>query len=307
MEFQHFSVMLAECMDGLRIRPDGIYLDGTAGGAGHSQEIARRLTTGRLIALDQDPDAVQTASERLRPFPQAEVAAANFREMRRVLANRGIEGLDGVLLDLGVSSHQLDEAERGFSYHTEAPLDMRMSRSGLSAKDLVNTWPPEELERVLREYGEEPFARRIAQKIERARQEQEISTTLELAEIIKSAIPAARKREKHPCKRTFQAIRIAVNSELDSLSEGLDAAFESLNPGGRLVVLTFHSLEDRMVKRRFQEWCRGCTCPPDFPVCVCGNQPKADLVNRKPITASEEELAVNRRSRSAKLRILEKR
>lgn len=307
MEFQHFSVMLAECIEGLRVRPDGIYLDGTAGGAGHSQEIARRLTTGRLIALDQDPDAVQTASERLKPFPQAEVAAANFREMRRVLANRGIEGLDGVLLDLGVSSHQLDEAERGFSYRTEAPLDMRMSQSGLSAKDLVNTWPPGELERVLREYGEEPFARRIAQKIERARQEQEISTTLELAEIIKSAIPAARKREKHPCKRTFQAIRIAVNSELDSLSEGLDAAFESLNPGGRLVVLTFHSLEDRMVKHRFQEWCRGCTCPPDFPVCVCGNQPKADLVNRKPVTASEEELAVNRRSRSAKLRILEKR
>jgi len=306
MEFSHIPVMLDACMEGLAIKPDGDYLDGTAGGAGHSAEIASRLTTGRLIALDQDPDAVQTAAERLSAYPQARVFRENFRHMDELLRREGVEGLDGVLLDLGVSSHQLDERERGFSYQQEAPLDMRMSREGLSARDVVNTWPEEEIARILREYGEENFARQIAGRIVRARSEREIETTTELAELVKAAVPAASRREKNPCRRTFQALRIAVNEELASLSEGLDAAFASLRPKGRLVVLTFHSLEDRMVKRRFADWCRGCTCPPDFPVCVCGNRPKARLVNRKPLTASEQELAVNRRSRSAKLRVLEK-
>lgn len=306
MDFNHVSVMLGECIEGLSIKPDGIYLDGTAGGAGHSFEIAKRLTTGRLIALDQDPDAIQTATERLSGFEQATVIQANFRNMDSVLAELGIDKVDGILLDLGVSSHQLDEAGRGFSYHADAPLDMRMSQSGLSAKDVVNTWSAGELTRILREYGEEPFAARIAQNIVRARERKEIETTFELADLIRESVPAARRREKNPCKRTFQAIRIAVNNELDSLSDGLDRAFECLAGGGRLAVLTFHSLEDRMVKHRYLEWCRGCTCPPEFPVCICGNKPKARLVNRKPITASEEELAVNRRSRSAKLRIIEK-
>lgn len=306
MDFNHVSVMLGECVEGLAIKPDGTYLDGTAGGAGHSSAIAKCLTTGRLIALDQDPDAIRTATERLSMYPQAQVVQANFRNLQAVLQERLIGGVDGILLDLGVSSHQLDESARGFSYQADAPLDMRMSQSGLSAKDLVNTWSVNEITRILREYGEENFARQIAFKIEKSRQLKEIETTLELAEIVKSAVPAAARREKNPCKRTFQAIRIAVNSELDSLSEGLDQAFASLHSGGRLVILTFHSLEDRMVKHRFLEWCRGCTCPPEFPVCVCGNQPRARLVNRKPILASDEELAVNRRSKSAKLRILEK-
>lgn len=306
MEFQHVSVMLQECLDGLQIRPEGVYIDGTVGGAGHSREIAKRLTTGRLIALDQDPDAIKTATERLSPYSQAVVVQSNFREMGKVLRELSLDGADGVLLDLGVSSHQLDEAARGFSYHADAPLDMRMSQSGFSAKDLVNTWPEAELTRILREYGEEPFAPRIARHIVNARQQKAIETTFELADLVRLAIPAAKRREKNPCRRTFQAIRIAVNCELDSLSEGLDQAFACLKPGGRLVVLTFHSLEDRMVKQRFQEWCRGCTCPPEFPVCVCGNQPKARLINRKPVTATEQELTENRRSRSAKLRILEK-
>lgn len=308
MEFSHVSVMLKECIEGLAVRPDGNYLDGTAGGAGHSLEIAKRLTTGRLIALDQDPDAVETAAERLSEYPQAQVVQANFRSLDSVLQALSVNGLDGVLLDLGVSSHQLDEASRGFSYQSDAPLDMRMSQSGFSARDLVNTWPADEIARILREYGEENFARSIALRIQRQREVKEIETTfdLPLAEIVKAAMPAAARREKNPCKRTFQALRIAVNQELDSLSEGLEQAFASLHSGGRLVILTFHSLEDRMVKRRFQEWCRGCTCPPDFPVCVCGKEPRARLVNRKPLTAAPGELEVNRRSRSAKLRILEK-
>lgn len=307
MEFNHISVMLSECIEGLNIKENGIYLDGTAGGAGHSCEIAKRLQGGRLIALDQDPDAIQTATERLKPYGQAVVVKSNFRDMDTVLANMHITGVDGILLDLGVSSHQLDVRERGFSYLEDAPLDMRMSQQGISAKDIINTYTPEEIARILREYGDETFAWQIAKKIEKARKEKEIETTGELAELIKSAVPAARRREKNPCKKTFQAIRIAVNAELESLSDGLDRAFESLNSGGRLVILTFHSLEDRMVKQRFAQWCRGCTCPSDFPVCVCGNKPRAELVNRKPIIATDEEIEKNRRSKSAKLRILEKK
>lgn len=306
MEFQHISVLLQECMEGLHIRPDGVYVDGTAGGAGHSSEIAKRLTTGKLFALDQDPDAVAAATERLCVYPCAKVIQTNFRAMETVLHEEGIDGVDGVLLDLGVSSHQLDEGSRGFSYHADAPLDMRMCQSGASAKDLVNTCGVDELTRILRDYGEEKFARRIAVNIDRHRQVQPIETTLELAEIVKASVPASSRREKNPCKRTFQAIRIAVNGELEVLEEGLDAAFSMLNPGGRLAVITFHSLEDRLVKQKFARWCQGCTCPPDFPQCVCGNAPKAILVNRKPIVAGKEELLYNKRSRSAKLRVLEK-
>jgi len=306
MEFSHFSVMLPECMEGLSIRPDGIYIDGTVGGAGHSRAIAEKLTDGYLYALDQDPDAILTATERLRPYQAATVVQTNFSRMREALLPYGVTGVDGILLDLGVSSHQLDRAERGFSYHQDAPLDMRMSQSGFSAKDLVNTYSIDQLTAVLRDYGEERFAYRIACRIAKEREVKPIETTLELAEVIKSAVPAAARREKNPCKRSFQAIRIAVNGELQALEDGLTEAFEFLNPGGRLVILTFHSLEDRMVKQRFAAWCKGCTCPPDFPVCVCGNKPRAKLVCRKPMTAAKEELAVNHRSHSAKLRILEK-
>lgn len=306
MEFEHISVLLSECLDGLAIKPDGVYVDGTAGGAGHSAQIAKRLTTGRLFALDQDPDAVKTASARLAEYPCAKVIQTNFRFMDAVLAEQGVAGVDGVLLDLGVSSHQLDEGDRGFSYQQDAPLDMRMSQSGFSARDLVNTYSADELTRILRDYGEERFARNIAAQIVKARETAPINTTFELAEIIKRSMPAAARRDKNPCKRSFQAIRIAVNGELDALEQGLDAAFQVLNPGGRLVIITFHSLEDRMVKQKYAQWCQGCTCPPDFPVCVCGNQPKAKLVNRKPILASQEELQRNKRSHSAKLRILEK-
>ena len=306
MEFQHYSVMLKECIDGMHIKPDGIYADGTAGGAGHSSEIAKRLTTGKLLALDRDPVAVKTATERLQKYPAAAVIQANFSEIQRVCAEQGVDKLDGMLLDLGVSSYQLDTPERGFSYRQDAPLDMRMSQTGISAKDIVNTYSVAELNRIIRDYGEEKYAYQIAKNIVKAREDKPLETTMDLVDIIKSSMPAAARREKNPCKRTFQAIRIAVNSELESLSEGLQAAFEILAPGGRLVVITFHSLEDRIVKQAFAGWCQGCICPPDFPVCVCGHQPKAKLINKKPILPSEEELAVNSRSQSAKLRILEK-
>ncbi len=306
MEFAHISVLLKECIKGLNIKPDGIYVDGTAGGAGHSSEIAKRLTTGRLFALDQDPDAIAVANERLAPFEQAQVIQTNFSAMKDVLLEYHIKQVDGILLDLGVSSHQLDKGSRGFSYQVDAPLDMRMSQSGISAEDIVNTYSQEQLSRILWDYGEEKFARKIAANIVRKRAQKPIKTTFELAEIIKTSMPAASRREKNPSKRSFQAIRIAVNEELDVLSTGLDVAFELLNPKGRLVVITFHSLEDRIVKQKFARWCQGCTCPPDFPKCVCNHYPRAKLINRKPILASEEELNNNKRSHSAKLRILEK-
>ncbi|WRS27630.1 16S rRNA (cytosine(1402)-N(4))-methyltransferase RsmH [Oscillospiraceae bacterium MB08-C2-2] len=308
LEFEHISVLLHECVEGLNIRPGKIYMDLTAGGGGHSSAIARELTGGgRLIAVDKDPDAIRAAGEKLAPYPAAQVVQGDFGDFDRILDQLEITAVDGVLMDLGVSSHQLDVAERGFSYHQDAPLDMRMSQQGPGARELVNTADVLELERILREYGEEKFARRIAQRIVQHRGEQPIETTGELVEIIKEAIPApARRQGGHPAKRSFQAIRIAVNGELESLSCCLEQAFERLAPGGRLAVITFHSLEDRMVKQRFAEYCRGCICPPDFPICTCGKTPRAKLVQRKPILPNEQELEQNNRSRSAKLRILEK-
>ena len=307
MEFRHYPVMLAECLEGLAIKPDGLYIDGTAGGAGHSGEIARRLdpTKGRLVALDRDPEAVRTASERLAGLP-AKVVKANYSEMRAVLDSLGEDRADGILLDLGVSSYQLDNGARGFSYHQDAPLDMRMSCEGLSAKDIVNTYPAEELGRIIFEYGEEKYARSIAANIVRYRSEKEIETTFELAEIIKNSVPQKVRREKNPCKKTFQAIRIAVNDELGHLDKALDEAFDCLKVGGRLAVITFHSLEDRLVKQRFRSFATGCTCPPEFPVCVCGKTPRGRLLTNKPIEPSEKELSENNRSRSAKLRIIER-
>ena len=307
MEFSHIPVMLEECIEGLNIRPDGIYVDGTAGGAGHSSAIAARLNeNGRLIALDRDPDAVAVATERLSAFKNARVFHRNYSEIRAVLDELDIEYADGILMDLGVSSFQLDEGSRGFSYHSDAPLDMRMSKEGMSAADVVNTYSESELARIIFEYGEEKFSRKIASNIIKARENAPIETTLQLADIIRESVPQKARREKNPCKKTFQAIRIAVNGEFEHLSKGLDDAFRSLKAGGRLAVITFHSLEDRLVKQKFAEWCRGCICPPDFPQCVCGKKPQGKLINRKPLEAKEQELERNNRSRSAKLRIIER-
>lgn len=305
MEFNHIPVLLDECIDGLNIKPDGVYIDGTVGGAGHSKEIAKRLTTGRLIGIDRDPEAVSVARERLKGF-NAEVIEANFSELDGIMKEKEIPKADGILLDLGVSSHQLDEAQRGFSYHSDAVLDMRMSKAGISAKDIVNTYSYESLANIIFEYGEEKFSRQIAHAIVKNREEKEIETTSELADIIRSAVPQKARREKNPCKKTFQAIRIAVNDELGHISAALDKAFDALSVGGRLCVISFHSLEDRLVKQRFKEFCRGCVCPPDFPVCVCGKTPRGALVNKKPIEPGAHELEKNKRSKSAKLRIIEK-
>ncbi|MBQ5755014.1 MAG: 16S rRNA (cytosine(1402)-N(4))-methyltransferase RsmH [Oscillospiraceae bacterium] len=306
MEFSHVPVLLEECLEGLAIKPEGTYMDGTAGGAGHSKEIAKRLTTGQLVSFDQDPDAIATATERLAGLP-ARVVQSNFRYAKEVLEGLGIPALDGALLDLGVSSHQLDDAARGFSYRADAPLDMRMSQSGPTAADLVNTLSREELSRILRDYGEEPYAWQIAGKIVQKREEAPITTTLQLADLVASCMPpAVRRKDKNPSRRAFQALRIAVNSELDALNEGLDGIFDCLAPGGRFAIITFHSLEDRLVKNKFRHWATACTCPPEFPVCVCGGKPKAKLITRKPIEAKGQELEENRRSRSAKLRVLEK-
>lgn len=305
MEFKHFSVLLNESIDGLNIRPNGIYVDGTAGGAGHSLEIAKRLTTGKLIAIDRDPDAVKVATERLAGY-NAVVVHSNYSEISNILSELEIDGIDGMLLDLGVSSYQLDNAERGFSYHSDAPLDMRMSREGLSAYDVVNTYSYSQLMKILFEYGEEKFAKNIASNIVKARDVSPIETTAQLADIIRDSIPAKFRRDKNPCKKTFQAIRMEVNNELGGLSEALYKAFDSLNVGGRLCIITFHSLEDRLVKQRFASFAQGCTCPPEFPVCVCGKTPRGKLITRKPIEPSCEELEINNRSHSAKLRIIEK-
>ncbi len=303
MEFKHISVLLDEVIESLCIKPDGIYIDGTAGGAGHSSEIAKRLDKGMLYALDRDPDAVATATERLKGLP-AKVIQSNFSEMDSVMENLGISGVDGILLDLGVSSYQLDTAERGFSYHKDAPLDMRMSKSGITAGEIVNTFSEDELKNIFWRFGEEKFSGRIASKIVSVRENKKIETTLELAEVIASAVPAAARRDGHPARKCFQALRIAVNGELDALNTALDRAFNLLNKDGVLAIITFHSLEDRMVKLRFKEYTVGCTCPPDFPVCVCGKTPKGRLAHRKPIEPSTEELNNNPRSRSAKLRVI---
>ena len=307
MEFQHKTVLLEEAVDVLSVKPDGIYLDGTVGGAGHSRRIASRLKGGRLIALDKDPDAIAAATQRLAPYPFARVVERDFSRFDEVLDELGIPGVDGMLLDLGVSSHQLDRAERGFSYHQDAPLDMRMSQKGLSARDIVNEYDAGSLARLLREFADERFASRIADAIVRRRETAPIETTLELADLVAAAVPASARRDGHPARKTFQAIRIAVNGELDCLAEFLDKALDRLNPGGILAIITFHSLEDRMVKHRFAEWCTGCTCPPDFPVCVCGKTPRAKLVNRKPVEPTADQIQENYRVRSARLRAVQKR
>ena len=308
-EFHHVSVLLEECIEGLNIKPDGIYVDGTLGGAGHSSRIAALLTTGRHIGIDRDPIALKVAGERLAPWAdRVTLVHSNFCEIAKVLDDLNIDGVDGILLDLGVSSPQLDEAERGFSYMLDAPLDMRMnSQDSLSAHTVVNTWPYEELKRILYDYGEERYAPKIAAAICSRREQKPIESTLELVDIIRSAMPAAALREKqHPAKRSFQAIRIAVNDELGSVEKVMVDAIPRLNKGGRLAVITFHSLEDRIVKNAMANAAKGCTCPPNFPVCVCGKKPQVKLITRKPIVSGDEELEHNPRARSAKLRICEK-
>ncbi len=308
-EFHHVSVLLEECIDALNIKPDGIYVDGTLGGAGHSSRIAAKLTTGRLIGIDRDPVALKAAGERLAPFgDRVTLVHSNFADMDSALKDLGISGVDGILLDLGVSSPQLDDGQRGFSYMADAPLDMRMnSEDTLDAKQVVNQWSYEELKRILYDYGEERYAPRIASAICKRREEKPIETTLELVDIIRGAMPAAALREKqHPAKRSFQAIRIAVNDELGSVERVMERAVPCLNPGGRLAVITFHSLEDRIVKNAMAKAAKGCTCPPEFPVCVCGKKPQVKLVTRKPIISGDEELERNPRARSAKLRVCEK-
>ena len=308
MDFNHKTVLLDETLEFLNINPDGVYVDGTAGGAGLSSRIAFLMSKkGRLICIDQDPDAIIVCQDRLKEFSNVNIVHNNFSNIDDVVHNLGINKVDGIVLDLGVSSYQLDATERGFSYNKDAYLDMRMSKSGMSAFDVVNFLDINELKNIIFRYGEERFAARIAQKIADKRLHGTINTTTELAEIVKSAIPcSARRSGGHPAKRTFQAIRIYVNRELENLEVGLDKSFELLKSGGRLVVITFHSLEDRIVKERMVNWSRGCTCPSDFPICVCGNKPKAKVIHKKAIIPSKEELERNNRSRSAKLRICEK-
>ncbi len=305
MEFKHTTVLLKETVDGAYSDPKGVYADLITGGGGHSLELAKRLSGGRLICFDRDGEAIEAAGERLSGYPVTFVQR-NFKELSEVLDELGIKELDGIIADLGVSSHQLDDAERGFSFHNDAPLDMRMGGGGLSARDVVNDYTFEELRRILYEFGEEKFAPKIAQGIVDARAVSPIERTGELAEIIKNSVPAAYRREKNPCRKSFQAIRIEVNGELEALEKALTDGFDRLKIGGKMSVITFHSLEDRIVKNRFKEFCTGCICPPEFPVCVCGRQPRGQLVTKKPVAPSSEELAENPRSRSAKLRVIEK-
>lgn len=302
MEFSHIPVLFNETVDSLSVKPDGLYVDCTAGGGGHSRAIAEKLTTGRLISIDRDPDAIKVLRERLGNYPQVTVVHNTFNNIKEVL---GGEKADGIIADLGVSSFQLDEAERGFSFHKNAPLDMRMSKEGTSAKDLVNTLSVGELTRILRDYGEERYANRIANNIVSAREKKEIETTFELIDIIKSSMPQKAMRDSHPARRTFQALRIEVNGELDQLNTALDDMFDCLKVGGILSIITFHSLEDRMVKQRFNSFAQGCTCPKDFPVCVCGKTPRGK-VKIKGLAPSEKELEENPRSHSARLRSIEK-
>lgn len=305
MSFSHVPVLLRETIEALNIQPEGTYVDCTAGGGGHSAEILRRLTTGDLVAIDRDPQAIEALRARFSGEENVRIVHGNFFDLGSLLAEQGIGAADGVLADLGVSSHQLDTAERGFSFHTDAPLDMRMSMQGLSAADVVNTYPKAQLQKILYAYGEEKFAPSIASAIVRARENAPIETTLQLAQIISSAVPAAARRDGHPARRSFQALRIEVNGELEKLDEAVQGMFRALRPGGRLCIITFHSLEDRIVKKRFAALCTGCTCPPDFPVCVCGKT-AAGRLPMKAVTPSEQELSENNRSRSAKLRVIEK-
>lgn len=309
MEFNHISVLLNECLEGLNIKENGIYVDGTLGGAGHSSEILKRLSNeGRLIGIDQDTDALKAAKERLKNYSNVTFVHSNFSSIENVLNNLNIDGVDGILMDLGVSSYQLDEGERGFSYMKDAPLDMRMNRDNdFSAYNVINEYSEEDLYRIIRDYGEEKFARRIASFIVENRQEKNIETTLELVEIIKSAIPAKARREgPHPAKRTFQAIRIEVNSELSILNKTIEDGVGKLNKGGRMAIITFHSLEDRIVKNKFRDLAVSCRCPKEFPVCVCGEKAKVKAISRKAIEPTKEEVDINPRSRSAKLRVIEK-
>ena len=309
MEFNHVSVLLNECLEGLNIKENGIYVDGTLGGAGHSSGILKRLSKeGRLIGIDQDTDALKAAKERLKDYSNVTFVHSNFSNIENVLNNLNIDGVDGILMDLGVSSYQLDEGERGFSYMKDAPLDMRMNRENdFSAYNVVNEYSEEDLYRIIRDYGEEKFAKRIASFIVENRQEKNIETTLELVEIIKNAIPAKARREgPHPAKRTFQAIRIEVNSELSILNKTIEDGVEKLNKGGRMAIITFHSLEDRIVKNKFRDLAVSCRCPKEFPVCVCGEKAKVKIISRKAIEPTKEEVEINPRSRSAKLRVIEK-
>lgn len=307
MEFSHIPVLLNECLEGLQLNENGIYIDGTAGGAGHSSEIAKRLTSGMLYSLDQDPTAIQVATKRLEGL-RATVVQTNFSNAAMALGKYNLEGkVNGVLLDLGVSSHQLDEHSRGFSFHGDAPLDMRMSQEGQTAADLVNTLKREELTKILREFGDEPYAWQIAGKICSLREQAPIETTMQLAHAVSLGVPPKeRRKDKNPSRRSFQAIRIAVNGEMDALDKGLDELYDLLAVGGRMCVITFHSLEDRLVKQRFRAWSTACKCPPEFPVCICGGVAKAIPISKKPIEPSKDEQETNRRARSAKLRIIEK-
>lgn len=308
MEFHHYSVMLAETIEQLQIRPDGIYVDGTLGGGGHSFEICKRLTDGRLFGIDQDDAAIEAAGRRLAPFrDRVTILRDNYCNIKNLLMQQMVTGVDGILLDLGVSSYQLDTQERGFSYRLDAPLDMRMDRrQTLTAAKIVNEYPEAELYRLIRDYGEDPFAKNIAKHIVQTRSRKPIETTFELNEVIKAAIPAKMRQNGHPSKQTFQAIRIECNQELEALRNSLEDMADLLNPGGRLCIITFHSLEDRIVKTSFRKWENPCTCPPEFPVCVCGKKPKGRVITRKPITPGTEELKENNRSKSARLRVFEK-
>ncbi len=309
MDFQHYSVMLRETIEELQVKADGIYVDGTLGGGGHAFEICRRLGEGRLYGIDQDEDAIEAAGERLAPFgDKVRIFRDNYCNMKALLSGEGVDGADGILLDLGVSSYQLDHGERGFSYRFDAPLDMRMdTRQTLTAGDIVNQYSEQQLYRMIRDYGEDPFAKNIARHIVQARERKPVETTFELNEIIKAAVPAKMRQNGHPSKQTFQAIRIECNRELEVLENSLEDMIELLKPGGRLCIITFHSLEDRIVKSAFKNAENPCTCPPEFPVCVCGKKPKGTVITKKPVRPGEEELVQNPRSKSAKLRVFEKK